>query len=401
MAPGTNGEVRYFRDAEVKRGEKWIFSADFNVKDVVNIHNNPQRIDEELEDILKISDSGGIAVILAHEGRYGKARHLAHITDYIAQKLNKRVHYFPENSTDLAVEFIDELKPGEITLMGNTRFNKREETNDSYLADTFAAMGDYAVIGGFGKAHRKHASNYGILDYRKGYLSTSQEQQMQKLQRWSGKSDDYSVAVIGGMKKEKITEGLLGFAEIYDHIIPGGIVLNTILKLKNVDIGLSKIDDDGETFEKEVEKALEKYSDKILIPKEVIASSRTDKGFEYAGRINFNEFGSVPEGCLISSYVMSFDAQCALARVIQKNGRLVVAGTPDIPNLRDSIASHQLQSWLPQIGKNALILGGDTVHDIDAKDAVVSTGGGSALMYLTKGTTHVYEKLKENFSKRP
>jgi len=158
-------------------------------------------------------------------------------------------------------------------------------------------------------------------------------------------------------------------------------------------------------FEKEVEKALEKYSDKILVPKEVIAASQTDKGFEYVGRINLSQFGTIPDGCMIVSYVMSFDATCALAKVSQEKGRLVVAGTPDIPNLRYgnmcySIASNQLNSMMPQIGSNALILGGDTARDIDSKNAVISTGGGSALMYLTTGTTHVYEKLKDNLKER-
>ncbi len=406
-----NCDVRYFRDAEVKRGERWIFSADFNVKDTVN----PYRVDEEVDDVLKISNAGGISIILAHEGRYGTAKSLEFVANYLTEKLQRKVHYYSNpvygqaigflKNADAAIEFTEKMKPGEIVLMGNTRQNEGEDCNSPELAYLYAHLGDKIVAGGFGKAHRRNASNNGILDYRSGYLSTSQEQQMQKIQRWSGRSSDYSVAVIGGMKKEKITQGLLGFAEIYDHIIPGGIVLNTILKLKYGDIGRSKIDDDGKTFEKEVEKALEKYSDKIIVPKEVIAASQTDKGFEYVGRINLSQFGTMPDGCMIVSYVMPSDATFALAKVAQDKGRLVVAGTPDIPNLRYgnmcySIASNQLNSWLPQIGNNALILGGDTARDIDSKNAVISTGGGSALMYLAVGTTHVYEKLKENFKER-
>jgi len=396
MTSATMNEVRHFRDAEIKRGQRWIFSADFNIKDTVN----PYRVDEEIDDILKISNAEGITVILAHEGRYGKTKSLDFVATYLSDKLQRKINYYDRPITDASIDFAGKLTPGEIALMSNTRLNEGEERNAPELSYLYAHLGDKVVVGGFGKAHRMNASNVGLLDYRSGYLSTSQEQQMQKIKRWSGRSSDYSVAVIGGMKKEKITEGLLGFAEIYDHIIPGGIVLNTILKLKYEHIGRSKIDDDGKTFEKEVKSALKKYPKKIIVPKEVIVASKTDKGFEYVGRINFTEFGRVPEDCMIVSHVMPSDAIYAFAKVAQEKGRLVVAGTPDIPDMRDSIASRQLKSWLPQIGNNALILGGDTAREVEAKDAVISTGGGSALMYLTVGTTFVYEKLKQNFRER-
>ncbi len=405
MAPGTNGEVRYFRDAEVKRGERWIFSVDFNVKDTVN----PHRVDEEVDDILKISNAGGITLLLAHEGRYGKTRSLEFVANYLSEKLQRKVHYHTSpvygrsvgflGNADAAIDFVEKLAPGEIALMGNTRDNDGEEWNSPELGYLYAHLGDKIVVGGFGKAHRKHASNVGLLDYRTGYLSTSQERQMKQLAPWSGKNDKYSVAVIGGIKGEKITYGLAGFAEIYDAIIPGGIVLNTILKCLYKQAGISLLKDEGKSFESEVEKILEKHSKKIIVPKEVVVAWPDEKGFGYIGRVHLDT-ESIPEDSMVVGYSMSFDAQCALGRVAQENGRLVVAGTPDIPSIKESRASYQLNSWLPQIGKNALILGGDTARDLEAKDAVISTGGGSALMYLTMGTTHAYEKLKENFRER-
>jgi phosphoglycerate kinase len=411
MATATNGEIRYFRDAEVKRGERWIYSADFNVKDTVS----PHRVDEEISDIRRISDAGGITVILAHEGRYGKTKSLEFVADYLSEKLNRKVHYHMSpvygrsvgflGNADAAIEFVEKMKPGEIALMGNVRDNEGEEWNSPELGYLYAQLGDKVAVGGFGKAHRKHASNVGLLDYRSGYLSSSQEEQMKKLESWKGRDPSrYSVAVLGGVKGEKITYGLAGFAEIYDTIIPGGIVLNTILKCMYKQAGISVLKDKGKSFESEVEKVLEKYPvekypDKIIVPKEVVVAWPEGDHFGYIGSIHL-DIESIPEDSMVVGYKMPFDAQCALGKVAQEKGRLVVAGTPDIPSIKESKASYQLNSWLPQIGKNALILGGDTARDLEAKDAVISTGGGSALMYLTTGTTHVYEKLKENFRER-
>jgi len=388
----TADDVATFSQATIKPGDRWIYSADFNVKKVPH-----ERVDCELDDIRKISDAQGITCILAHEGRNGDARHLDFVAQYLSEQLTRPVQYFPENATDAAQKFADALKPGDIAVMGNTRMNHGEERNDLVLAAEYAMLGNQVVIGGFGKAHRKNASNVGILECRRGYLATSQEDEMAKLSLWAGpEPNKYSVAVLGGMKKEKITEGLFGFAPHYDAIIPGGIVLNAILKQQYGNIGTSKIDDNGATFEKEIEQALKQYGDKIIVPREVIVAQKDGDHWGYFGRINIAQLESVPDECAIVSYVMPFDMQCALARVSQYKGRLVVAGTPDIATLAEGYASRQLRYWLKEIGPNALILGGDSAHDLQASNAVVSTGGGSALTFLTTGTTAVYEALKED-----
>ena len=58
------------KDAEIRRGERWIYSTDFNVSLPLSFASGCPRIDSELGDIKRISDSGGIVVILAHRARY-------------------------------------------------------------------------------------------------------------------------------------------------------------------------------------------------------------------------------------------------------------------------------------------------------------------------------------------
>lgn len=389
-------EVRHFKFTQVKRGERWIYSADFNVKDAVN----PHRVDEELGDIQRISDSGGIAVILAHEGSYGKAKSLEFVASYLSEKLQRKVHYYDKPIIDTSIDFTETLKPGEIVLMGNTRFNEGEERNAPELAYLYAHMGDKAVIGGFGKAHRINASNVGILDYRSGYISSGHAEQMRQLDRWKGTHTSmYSVAVLGGVKKEKITVGLQGFAKNYDAIIPGGIVLNTILKCEGYDIGQSIITDGNQTFVKEVSEILREYKKKIIVPEEVIVARKCGNVLDRHATLNIKR-DRVPEDSLIVSYIPTRAFHDALGNVARTDGRLVVAGTPDIPSEREGTVFSQLQYWMKQIHKGFLVLGGDSVRQLNVENAVVSTGGGAALQYLTTGKTHVYEKLKENLRRR-
>lgn len=58
-----------------------------------------------------------------------------------------------------------EVKPGEVVLLENVRFEKGETKNDAALAKAMADMADIYVNDAFGTAHRAHASTAGIADY--------------------------------------------------------------------------------------------------------------------------------------------------------------------------------------------------------------------------------------------
>ena len=51
------------------------------------------------------------------------------------------------------------LKPGEVLVLENTRFDKRETKNDEGMAKELAKLGDVYVKDAFGSAHRAHASH--------------------------------------------------------------------------------------------------------------------------------------------------------------------------------------------------------------------------------------------------
>ena len=57
------------------------------------------------------------------------------------------------------------LKPGQIMLLENTRFEKGETKNDPELAKAMASMADVYVSDAFGAVHRAHASTAGVADY--------------------------------------------------------------------------------------------------------------------------------------------------------------------------------------------------------------------------------------------
>jgi len=390
-------DIKQLRKKNVRKGERWIYSAGFNVGPDLK---STERIDVEVKDIKYIIQAGGAVSILSHQGSFSNKNtiHLDFLASYLSKKLNTTVKYFPENNSPDTIEFAKSLKPGEIAILGNTRFNQGEEENDSELARQFAKLGEFAAIGGFSKAHRNNASNVGILDYLPGYITKGFLEEMVLLYPWVGKKQDtYSIAILGGIKKEKITIGLRCFVDIYDFVIPGGIVLNTILKTTGYKIGKSVIRDNGETFEKEVYNVLSgKNRHKVWIPHKVTIAKKTGKGFHDRKTIDISE--EFNKDYMIVDYVLDDSIKEIFKKVIADNGRIILAGTPTLYSEGFKNATNQFLDYLERPDLKSIVLGGDSVSEIPFK-GIKSSGGGSALKFICEGTTAVYEALKRNTRK--
>lgn len=207
-------KVRHLRDANIHEGQRWIYATDLNIKHKDGKLKSTDRLDCEIEDIKFILDKGGIVLILGHKGRYadGDTEDLDFVCPYLSQKLGVEVKYYSENATMLCVDFAKSLPPKSCVVMGNVRKNMNEDKNDLGLASQYAKMADCVAVGGFGKSHRAESSNAGVLEFLPGYITKSQIREMKQLEFWAGKKEGvYSIAILGGVKKEKIKTGLVGF----------------------------------------------------------------------------------------------------------------------------------------------------------------------------------------------
>jgi len=382
--------INLLENATIREGDRWAYVADFNVDHDGNNIPSPGRIDVELDDIRQIVDAGGVVAALAHKGRFkdGDTEDLDFAVEYVGRKIGCNALYFPENNTQDAVDFLNALPPGTFAGMGNARMHEGEEKNDPILAEQFARLGDRVAVGGFGKAHRAHASNVGILKHIPGYLTRSQTREMETLEEWAGRSEAFSVAVLGGVKKEKITTGLVGFAENYDAIIPGGIVLNNILLAKGYDVGESLIADGAKPLLPTVEELLHgEYGSKIYVPNQVVVATYSDGNFSEGTVIDIAD--GVPSGYMIVDYILSDDALGCL----EKAERGIVAGTPGIYNKGFTSATDAVMESMRKDDVRAIILGGDTAAELEF-DGPVSTGGGSALYFASYRTTPVMDALR-------
>ncbi|MFD5467853.1 phosphoglycerate kinase [Kitasatospora sp. NPDC127059] len=381
--------LRRLRDHTVTPGERWVYSAGFNVGPALT---DTGRIDTELGDLRALAAAGARVALLSHQGRAedGTARHLDHLADYLGRRLGREVRYLPECSSPRARRWAADLRDGEIALFGNVRLEPGEERGDRELAAALARLGDRVAVGGFSKAHRRHASNVGILDFLPGYAATSLLDETALLEPWAGAGGAAgSVAVLGGVKPEKTVVGLESLTRAYDVVIPGGVVLNALLAAAGHAVGCSELGTDAERCAAVARTVLgRRHRARIHLPRTVLIA-----GPRGATRTVAVEAG-VPDGWAI----VDFDLAPWAVDAVRRAGRVLVAGTPG----RYAEGNHRAAAAV--LGARApgdphtLLLGGDTVAELPWTGPR-STGGGSALHYLADGSCAVLEALEENRKK--
>jgi phosphoglycerate kinase len=388
-APAPAG-LPLLRDRPVRPGERWIYSAGFNVDEALT---STGRIDVELADLSRLLSAGARVAILSHQGRHrdGSARHLGHVAGYLADRLGRPVAYLPDNDSPAAARAAAAIPSGTATVFGNTRWHAGEEAGDPGLARRFAALGDVVAVGGFSKAHRSHASNVGLLEHRPGWLTDGMLGELARLSPWADPAGHRSIAVLGGVKPEKTLVGLAALSRRYDLVVPGGVVLTTILRARGVDVGDSELGEQPQRCLEAARTVLRRGTATMVLPDHVIVAARRDRGFGPGVPVRVED--GVPPGYAIVDFEIAPRWRDTLTGYAAAGARCVVAGTPS--RYLDGFRAGS-EAVLDIVGRSragTLLMGGDTVHDLPW-DGPCSTGGGSALHYLAHGSTPVLDRLR-------
>lgn len=387
---GLSGVPR-LADVPITHGERWILSAGFNTGARLA---DTGRIDCELDDIAALADAGARVAILSHQGshRDGSAGPLDHIAAYLARRLGRTVDYHPHSADTQAPRVAAEMAPGSVVLFGNTREYAGEESGDLQLARAFSLLGERVAVGGFSKAHRAHASNTGLAALLPAVATRSLVRDVSALAPWAGVDGRRSAAVLGGRKPEKVLAGLAGLSRAYDLIVPGGVVLNTLLVALGHPISASWLGSSPERCLKAARETLNGPRRARLHIPETVHVAPVDTYGDPVGPsrpLSLRAGGpGVPDGHAIVDFELLPWAAAELARA----ERALVAGTPGM-----YVHGHAqaVEAVLPVLaGADTLLLGGDTVAELPWQGRT-STGGGSALTLLAEGDCAVLRALRE------
>ena len=391
-------------------GKKVLMRVDFNVPLAEGKVTDDKRIVAALPSIQAVVEAGGMLILMSHLGRpagegFEAQFSLRPAAERLAELLGKDVELGPPEVVGEATEaLVAAMKPGDVVLLENLRFDAGETmpdqakknadgkltaeqaaTHETFVAH-LAKLGEAYVNDAFGTCHRKHASMYGVAKAIRaaggpavaGFLV---EKEIRYLAEALAKPVRPFVAILGGAKvsdKIKLIGSLLGKV---DRILIGGAMAYTLLKARGEAVGKSLVEADQVEAMGDL---LARAGEKILLPCDHVAAAEfaSDEAVPVEGV-------EIPDGLMGmdvgAKTVQAFASVIAEARTVVWNGPMGVFEREAYAAGTKAVAEAVARAT--DAGAVSVIGGGDSAAAVEGmglgdRMTHVSTGGGASLTYL-------------------
>ncbi len=374
------------RDYELEN-KKVIIRVDFNVPISDGKITDDNRIIQSLDTIKYAKEQGAKIILMSHLGRIKseedkEKNSLKIVASYLSKILNDDVLFSESTRGDELEDLINNLNPGEIVLMENTRYEdldgNKESSNDPELGEYWASLGDIFINDAFGTSHRSHASNVGIASHLPSGIGFLIEKELNALSVLDNPERPF-VVILGGSKVSDKIGVIKNLVNVADYILIGGGMAYTFLKASGLSIGKSLLDSENISF---CEEMLNKYRDKLILPidsvnaKEISENASTNECF--ISDIKEDDIGLD----IGHSTIKLFKQYLNDSKTVIWNGPVGYSEIEQFSN-----GTKELCEALKNIDAIKIIGGGDTaaaVINFGFKDAFnhISTGGGASLEYL-------------------
>ncbi|HKB42264.1 MAG TPA: phosphoglycerate kinase, partial [Gemmataceae bacterium] len=281
-------------------GKRVLIRVDFNVPldDAGNVTND-RRIRAALPTIKKILDAGASAVVMSHLGRPkgDPAKDAPFKMDRVAERLRellgRQVRKVNEVVGPEVTEAAKELKPGEVLVLENLRFQPGEQKGDAELARQIAALGDVYVNDAFGTCHRGDASMVAVPAAMAGkprVVGLLVAKELKVLDELLSSPARPFLGILGGAKVSDKIGFIKALLARVDKVLVGGAMSYTFMKAQDRGVGKSKVEADKLDLAREL---LTLSLGKIVLPVDHVVIEKTPDG--QSAKVSFIE-GDIPEG---------------------------------------------------------------------------------------------------------
>ncbi len=370
------------------QGKRALVRVDFNVpldKATGNITDDT-RIRAAVPTIQYLLEHGASVVLMSHLGRPKKQAddklRLDPVGRRLQELLGRPVQKINTTTSPEAEAAAHALKPGDILLLENTRFDPREEQNDPGLSEDLAQLGDVYVNDAFGAAHRAHASTEGVAHHLPAVAGLLMEAELAALGGALDHPERPFVTIIGGAKisdKIGVIENLLTKV---DALLIGGGMANTFLLAQGLQLGDSLVEPGSVDTAKALIDNAHANGKHLLLPVDAIIAD----AFASDAHTNTVSVKDVPQGWRIMDIgpetIKQYKAALTGAKTVIWNGPMGVFEMPAFAEGTRAIAQA-----LADLDATTIIGGGDSVAAVEQmglaeKMSHISTGGGASLELL-------------------
>ena len=411
-----NYNKKTVKDVDVK-GKKVLLRCDFNVpmaKDGSGVITDDKRIRAALPTIQYLLEQGAAVIACSHMGKpvatfdsykkkqLEKGKDEASITEEKWKKslaelrmepVAKRLSELLGKTVILADDVVGPdaqakaaaLKPGELMLLQNTRFEKGETKNDPELAKKMAALagpdGVY-VSDAFGAVHRAHASTAGVAAYLPAVSGFLIQKELDFIGGALANPKRPLVAILGGSKVSSKIGVINNLLEIADTIIIGGGMAYTFSAAQGGSVGDSLLEEDWKDYANDMVKKAADKGVKLLLPVDTVIADK----FAPDADSKVVKAGEIPEGWqgldIGPETVKLYCGAVADAGTVIWNGPMGVFEFEKFAAGTKAVAEA-----LSKTNAITIIGGGDSaaaVQQLGYADKMthISTGGGASLEFM-------------------
>jgi len=375
------------RDIDVA-GKKVLLRCDFNVPrdKATGAISDETRILAALPTIKYLLEQNAAVVACSHMGRpKGEVKpelSMAPVAARLSELLGVPVKMSKDVLGDDTKALAASLAPGEIMLLENLRFDKREEKNDPEFAKGLASLADVYVSDAFGTVHRAHASTAGVADYLPAVSGFLLDKEITVLGDALKEPKRPLVAIVGGAKVSDKIAVIENLIRICDAVLIGGGMAYTFLRAMGRDTGASLVEEDKLDMAKALmDLAAEKGTRFMLPPDSVIADAfSNDANSMVCTRPN------IPDGWM--GLDIGPRTQEIYAGVIRDAGTVIWNGPMGVFEFNNFAAGTIAVAYaMAASGALTIVGGGDsaaavTKFGLASKMDHVSTGGGACLEFI-------------------
>ena len=371
--------MRFKRLADLElRGRRVFIRADLNVpQDAAGSITDDTRIRASVPGIRLALDKGAAVMVTSHLGRpkegvFDPKDSLAPIARRLGELLGIEVPLLSNWIEGVAV------KPGEVVLLENCRFNAGEKADDEALSRKVAALCDVYVNDAFGTAHRAEATTHGAARFAKiacaGPLMAAE---LDALGKALARPARPLVAIVAGSKVSTKLTILAALAKKVDRLIVGGGILNTFLSARNFPIGKSLAEPGLVDEARKIMAATD-----VPLPEDVVV----------AGEMSARARASVTDvhGVAADDMILDIGPKSAavFAKLLGQAGTIVWNGPVGVFEI-DQFAkgTEAIARAIAESGAFSIAGGGDTIAAINkfgiaGRIGYISTAGGAFLEFL-------------------